>query len=267
MKVEDFVRQLNGYSRKVDADFILNNKIEDVITYLNEAEIKRNLAIENRDAIIAQNKEETDALLTYLLDVVKIDQWKIFKSRKRGKGWLATTVRGDMYAHYKKVFEDVKSYVPMLPPKVDDFGQGNCDYELIYNNTTLRLRFHKEHTIQDIFEKSVTAIKDYENQIAKDNKHLTLAKEFLDKRGEDYSELVTAKDIIGLAEEMSKEEYREMLFSDGETIEVQHSDGEDCEWDGGHRCVCGNNRYYLEVDGDMVNGYYSYGQWCQENIK
>lgn len=261
MKVEDFVRQLNGHTRKVDADFILNNKVEVVLDYINEAEIKRNLAIDNRDAIIAQNKKETDKLLTYLLDVAKVDQWKIFKKKKRGKGWTATTVRGDMYAHYKKVFEDVQSYVPMLPSKVDDFRRGNCDYELIYNNTTLSLRFHKAHTIQEIFEKSIITIKDYEDKVAKDNKHLTLAKEFLDKRGEDYSYLITAKDILTVAEEISKEEYFKSV--EGDLIDVTHGDGDDCEWEiGEHRCVCGNNRYYLEVDGDMINGYYSYGQWC-----
>lgn len=261
MKVEEFVRQLNGYTRKVDADFILNNKVEVVEDYLKDAELKREALINSRNFTINENNEKVESLLKYLIEDLGIDQWKIFKSRKRGKGWTATTVRGDMYAHYKKVFEDVKSYVPMLPSKVDDFGRGNCDYELIYNNTILNLRFHADHTIQDIFEKSVIVIKDYEKQIAKDNKHLTLAKEFLDKRGEDYSEIITAKDIIALAEEISKEDYFKSV--EGDLIDVTHGDGDDCEWEiGEHRCVCGNNRYYLEVDGDMVNGYYSYGQWC-----
>ena len=98
-------------------------------------------------------------LLKHLIEDLGIDQWKIFKSRKRGKGWTATTVRGDMYAHYKKVFEDVKSYVPMLPSKVDDFGRGNCVYELIYNNTTLQLRFHNAHTIQRFLKRVLSQLK------------------------------------------------------------------------------------------------------------
>lgn len=39
-------------------------------------------------------------------------------------------------------------------------------------------------------------------------------------------------------------------------------DGDDCTWMiGERRCSCGNNRYYLEVEGNLLDGYYSYGQW------
>lgn len=262
MKMNDFVRQLNYPTRKIDGNFILSNKPEAVLTYIDEADAKRSVAMDNRNAIITQNKEKVDKLLTYLLEEAKVDQWKIFKQKKRGKGWMATTVRGDMYTHWKKVFEDVKAYVPLLPTKIVDFGTSNAQYVLEYNNVSLTVSINRPHSVVDIFAYSKEAIKRYEESVAKENKHLTLAKEFLDNRKEDYSELITAKDIIALAEEISREEYRESVFADGETIEVQHSDGEDCEWDGCHRCECGNNRYYLEIEGNLVDGYYSYGQWC-----
>jgi len=262
METKDFVQQLNYPTRKIDGNFILDNKVSDVQAYIDEAELNRQICSEERTHIINSNREKTEKLLAYLLDEVGVDQWKIFKKKKRGRGWSATTIRGDMYAHYRKVFEDVEQYVPRPLPKIADYGTSNCQYELAYNNTTLTVRFSAPHTLQDIFDKSIQEIKRYEYAVAKENKHLIVAKEYLDKKGEDYSELITAKDIIELAEEMSKEEYRESVFAGGETITVQHSDGDDCEWDGGHRCECSFNRYYLEIEGNMIDGYYSWGQWC-----
>ena len=262
METKQFVQQLNYPTRKIDGNFILNNSVETVLSYIEERQTVVDESEIKRKEIIAQNEEVTANLLAHVLDEVGIDQWRVFKKRKRGRGWTATTVRGDMYNHWKKVFEDVKTYVPMRMPKVADFGSSNAQYDLTYSNVNLTLRFHKPHTLEDIFEQAKVVIKRYEDSVAKENKLLVASKEFLDKRNEDYSELITGKDIIELADELAREEYRESVFEGGETITVQHSDGDDCEWDGGHRCECSNNRYYLEIEGDLINGYYSWGQWC-----
>ena len=41
--------------------------------------------------------------------------------------------------------------------------------------------------------------------------------------------MVTAKEIITLAEEISKEEYYKSV--EGDIIDVTHGDGDDCEWE------------------------------------
>ena len=261
METKQFVQQLNYPTRKVDGDFILNNKVEDVLGYITDKQEESDVHNMARQELIECNKITTDLLLKHLLDEVGIDQWKIFKQKKRGRGWTATTVRGDMYAHYKRIFEDVKTYVPMRMPKVADFGSSNAQYDLTYNNVTLSLGFHKPHTLEDIFEQAKVVIKRYEDSVAKENKLLVVSKKFLDKRNEDYSELITGKDIIELADELAREEYREA--QEGLEIDVTHGDGDDCTWSiGERRCVCGNNRYYLEIEGDLINGYYSWGHWC-----
>ncbi|AUR91584.1 hypothetical protein NVP1161O_142 [Vibrio phage 1.161.O._10N.261.48.C5] len=260
METKQFVTQLNYPTRKVDGNFILNNKVETVLKYLEERQTVIDESEIKRNEIISKNKEAVDILLSYLLDDLKIDQWKIFKKKKRGRGWTATTVRGDIYAHWKKAFEDVKAYVPLRIPKVVDFGSSNIQYDLTYNNVTLSLRFHKAHTLEDIFEQSKVVIKRYEDSVAKENKLLVASKDFLDKRNADYSQLITGKEIIELADETAREEYHEA--QDGLEIDVTHSDGDDCTWIiGERRCECSNNRYYLEIEGDLINGYYSYGQW------
>lgn len=262
MDIKQFVQQLNYPTRKIDGNFLLKTKITEVVSYLTETDTVFKEKSKLRQEVIDANRKIEEDFIAYLLDDLKVDQWKIFKKKKRGRGWTATTIRGDMYSHWRKACEDLKIWVPMRTPKVTDFGTSNCQYELMYNNVTLSVRFHQPHTIQEIFDKSVAEIKRYEQSVAKENKHLVVAKGFLDKRNEDYSELISAKDIIELAEELAKEEYQESVFKEEETIPVQHSDGDDCEWDGGHRCECGFNRYYLEVDGNLLDGYYSYGQWC-----
>lgn len=261
METKQFVQQLNYPTRNVDGNFILNNKVVDVLDYITDKQEESDIHNMARQELVECNQISTDLLLKHLLDKVGIDQWKIFKKKKRGRGWTATTVRGDMYSHYKKVFEDVKTYVPMRMPKVVDFGSSNAQYDLTYNNVTLSLGFHKPHTLEDIFEQAKVVIKRYEDSVAKENKLLVVSKKFLDDYGEDYSELITAKDIIKLADDLAREEYFETMKDS--TIDVDHSDGDGCEWEvGDHRCKCSNNRYYLEIEGDLINGYYSWGQWC-----
>lgn len=263
MKVEDFVRGLDtSYpKRKIDASFVLNNTVDEVKTYLSEAEVKRAAQNDKRREVLNSNLQKKEDLIKHLIEVAGIDEWKIFKKKKKGKGWFADTVRGDMYAHYKRVIEDAQDVVPYAAPQIGTFGNSNCEYDLVYGNITLAVQFNRLHTIEDIFERSIERIKRYEQQVAKSNKHLQVAKEFLDNREEDYSELVTAKEIIGLAEELAQEDYREE--QQGLVVDVTHGDGDDCEWEiGDHRCVCGHNRYYLEVEGNLIDGYYSYGVWC-----
>lgn len=261
MDIKQFVQQLNYPTRKINGNFLLETKVTEVISYLTETNKVFKEKSKLRQEVIDTNRKIEEDFIAYLLDELKIDQWKIFKKKKRGRGWTATTIRGDLFAHWKKSIEDLKTWVPMRTPKVADFGTSNCQYELMYNNVTLIVRFNQPHTIQEIFDKSIAEIKRYEQSVAKENKHLVIAKEFLDKRKEDYSELITAKDIIALAEEIAKEEYRKSV--DGDEIDVTHGDGDDCTWIvGEHRCVCSNNRYYLEIEGNLVDGYYSYGQWC-----
>ena len=262
MKIQDFVKQLNAYNKKIDGNFVLNTEVSVVKEYIEENLNLYNEAVEDRNKIVKENKEKEEAFVKYLLEDLGVNQWSVFKQKKRGRGWTAQTIRGDMYAHYKKVLDDIKTHVPMLPSRLDAFGNHGNRYELIYNNVTLKVSFSGKHTVEEIFKQTLFEIKKHEDSVAKSNLHLIKAKKFLDKRNEDYSGLITAKDIIELAEEMAKEAYRE--DRKGDIIEVQHSDGDDCEWDisYGNRCECGHNRYYLEIEGNLVDGYYSYGQWC-----
>ncbi|CAM0055890.1 hypothetical protein VPHK406_0153 [Vibrio phage K406] len=262
METRQFVQQLNYPSRKIDGNFLLSTTPERVREYIVSRQVEIDKHNSARQELIECNRTLEESLLKHLLEVVKIDQWKIFKQKKRGNGWAATTVRGDMYVHWQKVFADVKTYIPSRLSNVVDLGSSNAQYELTYNNVSLKVSISRPHTLEDIFELSKNEIKRYEDSVAKENKLLVASKEFLDRRNEDYSELITGKDIIELADKLAREEYREGVFEGSETITVQHSDGDDCEWDGDHRCECGNNRYYLEIEGDLINGYYSWGQWC-----
>lgn len=85
--------------------------------------------------------------------------------------------------------------------------------------------------------------------------------EYIEKHNLDTSWCATVQDFYLCANDHAKEAYRKSM--ENEEIDVTHSDGEDCEWTvGDRRCACGNNRYYLEVEGDFIKGFYSYGQWC-----
>jgi hypothetical protein len=77
----------------------------------------------------------------------------------------------------------------------------------------------------------------------------------------DTSWCVGVDDYVKVAEEFGREQYFESM--EGVEIDVTHGDGDGCTWlVGSHRCECSNNRYYLEVEGNFMEGYYGYGQWC-----
>jgi len=194
-----------------------------------------------RDEVIAQEDQLSRQFRT-LAGAVKsefanalmdlgVPQRKIYKAN------------GDMYAKYLNVCQDLigvyphrRSYIKLI--------------SFIYNRETYRSSGSNWVTHLASAQRELARLR------SSDERHIRLmnkAREVLDTDSDDPA-------IIKLAEDFLKAKALEEV--EDTTIDVQHADGDDCEWDvGDRRCHCGHNRYYAETEGTLLGGYYVYGQW------
>ena len=253
----------------------LNCDEADVISLINDSFVSYKEYKAKVNEINVFNKKTTDDLLDHLLNDIGVDEFTIFKTRKVGRGWTARTVRGDMYAHWRKVFNDIKKVVP--PSRNNPFSIFKTDYvrEIEYDNDinfkicidcSKYTEDNVSELVSEVFKKVKEKVKSLEQEKANNDKRL---KRYIELAKNEYPEVkfedfITSKEFINAIEELAKEEYRKELEDANEEIDVTHGDGTgDCTWVvGEHRCECGNNRYYLELEGDALDGYFPYGQWC-----
>ena len=203
---------------------------------------------EKRSKINEDNKKVKEDLLSFVRNHDLVDKISLCHSM--------TKTNGKLYAHWEKVVKDLQKWVPPYkssPRPIDS----RFTFTFAYNGTDHTIYTHLNTFVEDVKNK----IKVINRQSQEDNITYVKALEYIDKHSLDSSECVTTKDYVAICNEHGKELHRENL--QGEEIDVQHSDGDDCVWEvGDHRCECGKNRYYLEVEGNFINGFYSYGHWC-----
>jgi len=172
---------------------------------------------------------------------------KFYKGRMKKKN-------GDLYVHWNKVIEDLLSYVP--PSRSKQNSEETFDFTFNYSGQSYTIRTKIITVIEDITNK----IKNLNQKALKQDEQYIKSLAYIEEHNVDSSWCVTKQDFYCCANSHAEELYRESMQD--EEIDVTHGDGDDCEWTvGERRCNCGNNRYYLEVDGDFINGFYSYGQW------
>ena len=233
-----------------DIEYLLENLKQE--TLLQEYQTfcdKVSESNKKRLEVVENNKKIKEDLLSFVQNHELVDRISLSHQWKK--------TNGNLYAHWEKVIKDLQRYVPphrSAPKSLES----QFKFEFIYNSET-----HWCYTTLATFLSDVsTKVKQVNRTLQANNIMYVKALEYVSKHQLDDSWCVTTKDYVSLCNEHSKEAYRESVFANGETIEVQHSDGDDCEWNGDHRCECGNNRYYLEIEGNFVEGWYSWGQWC-----
>lgn len=234
----------------------------DTLTFhINQRKEAHETFNEARNKVINENKVNREALVSDLKKYV--DEKKIFKTRKSGKGWMAVDkVTGEFRSHYAKVWADVEKYVPRVMVGVPVIPERTIiTYQGVSLTVNTMASNKVERSVGDFLEAMTSTIKKHVASVVQSNVKLSKAIEYCENNKLDVSWCVGVEDYVKVANDFGKEQYFESMK--GEEIDVTHGDGDDCEWTvGEHRCSCGNNRYYLEVEGNFMEGYYGYGQWC-----
>lgn len=203
---------------------------------------------EKQQHLIKENKRIEEDFIKLIKDLDKDPNY--FRRWKKSNG--------KFYAHWQKVIDDLKHPV---------FNY-NAYHMPDYTSYSVEVKYKGQYTVvkgklEDLYFKIKETIKAMVESVSKDDTIYKKSLAYIVEHDLDTTGCVTIKDHYRLANDHAEEAYREEILASGEVIDVTHGDGDDCEWEvGEHRCQCGNNRYYLEVEGDFINGFYSYGQWC-----
>jgi hypothetical protein len=204
---------------------------------------------ERRSQIIQDNKKVKDDLLAFVKGHELVDRIQLVHKMTKSNNQL--------YAHWNKVVTDLQKYVPVYKSSPRSLEQ-QFEFKFIYNNCEQEIRYTR---LNCLFQDITSHIKRINDTTRAANIMYTKALEYIEQHKLDTSSCVITGDYIALCNEHSQEVYRESV--EGTEIDVTHGDGDDCVWEiGENRCECGNNRYYLEIEGDFDKGFYSWGQWC-----
>lgn len=203
---------------------------------------------QNRQKVREQNAKVKKDLLEFVKNHENIDRLTI--SRKMEKS------RGGLYAHWEKVIKDMQTYEPFHQSNLRPYDS-KFYFKFTYNGS----EYQVYTSISNIIQRVKDEIARINATAHANNVKYVKALDYIKEHKLDSEHCIATDDFIELCNEHAKELYFESVR--GDEISVTHGDGDDCDWEiGERRCYCGGNRYYLEICGDFVTGFYSYGQWC-----
>ncbi len=228
--------------------FIKNVSQDMVLEEYDKRQTKITEHNQNRSKVREQNAQVKKDLIEFVKNHESVDRLTI--SCKMEKS------RGGLYSHWEKVIKDMQTYEPNYLSSLRDYDS-KFYFKFTYNSSEVQVYTSISNIVQRVKDEIARI-----NATAHDNNvKYVKALDYIKEHSLDDNHCITTDDFIELCNEHAKEIYFESMT--GEEIYVTHSDGDDCDWEiGSHRCSCGTNRYYLEIEGDFVTGFYSYGQWC-----
>ena len=263
-RFKDFKTSVLFYNKAIPFKQVLefnNDKYKNELVQLLESSFNQHLVTMNQIKDVMQTNCELEKKFIEEILESGVSESKIFKMKSSSK-WPYTKRRNGYYAHWKKVIEDIKLFVPRKPksPKRDTPIRIDINEVAVY--ITLDYDLPANEMIQKFFDDAIENIKFLERANREKDKEYNAFVEYAKEHDIEISEdLISNASIILQINETAKENLRDSLQD--ETLQVNHSDGEDCEWEvGSHRCKCGYNRFCLEIDGDVIKGFDYYGQWC-----
>ena len=230
-------------------EHFIKNVSQDMV--LEEYDKRQTKIIEhnqNRQKVREQNAQVKKDLIEFVKNHESVDRLTI--SRKMEKS------RGVLYAHWEKVIKDMQTYEPKQLSNLRPYDS-KFYFKFNYNGSEYQVYTSSSNIVQRVKDE----IARINATVHANNVKYIKALDYIKEHSLNPEHCVTTDDYIELCNEHAKEVYFESMT--GEEISVTHGDGDDCIYSiGAHRCECGNNRYYLEIEGDFVTGFYSYGQWC-----
>lgn len=128
-----------------------------------------------------------------------------------------------------------------------------------YESVKRKLEDHLIHCKKWLEDKN-KKIKEAEREKKKKDDELLLLAKCLEIAKENNLTYSSNDELIGLATELEREKYVSENFPDG--TEMDHKCCDSCgSWViGERRCVCGNRRMELTIDGDILKGFWAYAE-------
>lgn len=174
------------------------------------------------------------------IEVYKYKKKGFFSEKAGYLKWFDTNV----------IKEIMKKYPSTLPekPRVDTRVQEIEGIKLSNNSYNISLL--------KLYDTLQFQYKNGKSKKQSENKLLIESVKYATKHNIDI-ENVSDSEIIAIVREHAVNAYEKETFTDGEELYLKHGcDNCSAYIAGEHRCSCGNRRVYIEVEGDILSGFY-----------
>jgi hypothetical protein len=167
-------------------------------------------------------------------------------------GMTVRGVRGGILKDYKSILRESYTmfYLSSHPAEIDDYSisfQFKGKSQSSYGNGNLE-RLKR-------FRKICEELQKIEDKL---NKLLIKSVEYAKDNNINIKELSNEK-LIKEVKDFAIKKYIEIDYLDGTEVDIDDNYCECAKWTvGDRRCSCGNVRLYLEVEGDILNGFTAY---------
>ena len=186
--------------------------------------------------------ETVDFLKSKGIDVYKYKTKGFFKEKNGYQAWFKKNIADVISNKYPYYSSDIPT-AHMTTVKVDGIE--------LYNNQS-------PTNIVELYDRVTWQYNSKKRELEKIDKLLIESVKYAAEHGIDIDDL-SHKDIISTVDEFAKSEYLKENVPDGTEVYLKHGCYECSTYImGEHRCSCGNRRVYIEVEGNIIEGYYHY---------
>jgi hypothetical protein len=204
---------------------------------------------ENLEKYKELNKEKSEKLLE-MQEFMVSKGIEIFKYKKKG---FFTEKNGFLPWYKKNVVDEITKKYPYYSSGVPYIHMESKEVNGVdlYNNQS-------PTDILQLFDRITHQYKIGISKLNKSNKLLIKSIEYASKFEIDIDELNT-KEIIEVVGEEAKRRYLEEELPEGSEVHLKHACYECNSYIvGERRCSCGNRRIDIQVEGDLLEGFYHY---------
>lgn len=198
--------------------------------------------------------QERDEKIKETCDYFKKLGIEVYKYKKKG---FFTEKAGYLKWFDTNVIKEIKSKYPSFLPEKPRVDTGVKEIDGIkITNSQYNIPLLKLYDMLQL---------QYENGKAKkqsENKLLIESVKYATKHDIDIED-VSDSEIIALVREHAIADYENNNFPPGTELYLKHGCDSCSKYIAGeHRCSCGNRRVYIEVEGDILNGFYHFLECC-----
>jgi len=227
-------------------DKLIKLKKEEVIELYEQWKV---IKVENDEIHRKQSEEKyqnlneiVDFLKTKGIDVHKYKTKGFFKDKNGYQAWFK-----------KNVYDVISNKYPYFSTSIPTahMTKVTVDGIELYNNQS-------PTNIVELYDRIVWQYKSKKREIEKVDKLLIASIKYAAEHEIEIEDL-SHKDIIAMVDEFAKNKYLEENVPEGTEIYLKHACYECSTYImGEHRCSCGNRRISIEVEGNIIEGYYHY---------
>jgi hypothetical protein len=227
-------------------DKLLKLSREEVVALYEEWKVIEKENKEKNTQVLNEKSDKLTEVTSYLksvgIDVYKYRTKGFFKEKSGYQSWFQKNIADEISKKYP-YYRNSLPYAHMSEVIVDGVR--------LWNNQS-------PTTIVELYDRITQQYKSKIREVNKNDKLLVKSIEYAAKHEIDIEDL-NPKQIIDYVADIAKDNYLKEELPDGTEVYLKHACDECSTYImGERRCSCGNRRISIEVEGDIIEGFYYY---------